>query len=142
MENGCSSKREMSAFVSSCGVQLTTNQSRSWRATTTVSKGQFARTARRVRCPPDEQHCAPQAPRAPMRMEGSSPPINAPSGLLLLTSSILAIASVGCVFELTGGHPMYGSTVTSGILAVSLPSFLFLFYSAIRKGQQEAEDDP
>lgn len=73
---------------------------------------------------------------------GSKPPIDAPSSILLLSSSVMAIASVGSVFELTGGKPMYGATVTSVILTVALPSFLFLFYAAIRKGQQEALDDP
>lgn len=74
-------------------------------------------------------------------MENDSPPINAPSGVLLLLSSVLAIAFIGSVFELTGGHPTYGTTFTSGVLVISLPGFLFLFYSAIRKGQQEALDD-
>lgn len=68
-------------------------------------------------------------------------PINAPSGVLLLSSSVLAIAAIGCVFELTGGHPTYGFNVTAGILTVSLPSFLFLFYAAIKKGQIEALED-
>lgn len=77
----------------------------------------------------------------PIQMEGNVP-INAPSAVLLLSSSVLAIASIGCVFELTSGHPQYGQTITSAVLAFSLPGFLFLFYSAIRKGQQEALDDP
>ncbi len=68
-------------------------------------------------------------------------PINAPSGVLLAVSSILAIASVGCVFELAGGHPQYGQSLTAGILVVSFPLFLGLFYAAIRKGQAEAEED-
>lgn len=72
----------------------------------------------------------------------SSVPINAPSVVLLLTSSVLAIASIGCVFELSGGRPTYGPTITFAILAFSLPGFLFTFYAAIRKGQQEAMDDP
>lgn len=69
-------------------------------------------------------------------------PVNAPSVVLLLTSSVLAIASIGCVFELSGGKPTYGPTVTSAILALSAPGFLFFFYAAIRKGQQEALEDP
>eukprot|EP00177_Eucheuma_denticulatum_P007082 GFKZ01012879.1.p2 GENE.GFKZ01012879.1~~GFKZ01012879.1.p2 ORF type:complete len:132 (-),score=13.16 GFKZ01012879.1:47-442(-) len=76
-----------------------------------------------------------------VRMADGAPPIDAPSGVLLLLSSVLAIASVGCVFELAGGNPQYGVTFTGGVLAVSLPGFLFLFYSAIRKGQQEAAED-
>lgn len=75
-------------------------------------------------------------------MADGGPPINAPSSVLLLTSSVLAISSIGCVFELSGGHPTYGSQLTCVILAGSLPGFLFFFYAAIRKGQQEALDDP
>lgn len=73
---------------------------------------------------------------------GGGPPINAPSSVLLLTSSVLAIATIGCMFELGGGHPTYGQNLTTGILVLSLPGFLFFFYAAIRKGQQEAMDDP
>lgn len=73
---------------------------------------------------------------------GGGPPINAPSSVLLLTSSVLAIATIGCMFELGGGHPTYGKGITTGILVASLPGFLFFFYAAIRKGQQEAMDDP
>lgn len=74
--------------------------------------------------------------------DSGSVPINAPSAVLLLVSSVLAIASIGCVFELSGGKPTYGPTATSGILAASLPGFIFTFYAAVRKGQQEAMDDP
>lgn len=71
-----------------------------------------------------------------------APPINAPSTLLLLTSCVFAIATVGCTFELSGGHPQYGQNLTAGIFVVSLPTFIFMFYAAIKKGQQEALDDP
>lgn len=73
--------------------------------------------------------------------KGGSVPVNLPSGLLLAVSSVLAIASVGCVFELSSGHPQYGVPLTTGILAFSLPGFLALFYAAIRKGQAEAEEE-
>lgn len=79
-----------------------------------------------------------------VRMESSGEgrvPIDLPSGVLLAVSSVLAIAAVGCVFELSSGHPQYGVPLTSGILIVSLPGFLGLFYAAIRKGQVEAEED-
>lgn len=132
----------MSAFASSCGFRFPDTTSRAALAPAVVSTGRFAQTPRRSRYAACAQNCASRAQRSPMRMEESSPPINAPSAVLLLSSSVLAIASVGCVFELTGGHPTYGAKITSAILAVSLPGFLFLFYSAIRKGQQEALDDP
>jgi hypothetical protein len=73
--------------------------------------------------------------------KGPSKTLPVPSGVLLLISSVLAIASVGCIFELSGGHPQYGNAVTASILAVSLPGFLYLFAAAIRKGQEEAELD-
>lgn len=69
-------------------------------------------------------------------------PINLPSGVLLLSSSVLAIASIGCVFELSSGHPTNGVPFTAAVLTFSLPTFLFLFYSAVRKGQLEALEDP
>jgi hypothetical protein len=73
--------------------------------------------------------------------KGPSKTLPVPSGVLLLISSVLAIASVGCIFELSGGHPQYGNTITASILVVSLPGFLYLFAAAIRKGQEEAELD-
>lgn len=75
-----------------------------------------------------------------MAAEGGAP-INLPSGVLLLASSVLAIACVGCVFELSGGHPQYGTPFTAGVLAVSAPAFAFLYYAAIKRGQLEAELD-
>lgn len=76
-----------------------------------------------------------------MDAETDAPPINLPSPVLLLSSSVLAIASIGSVFELTGGHPTLGPQLTAAILVAALPGFLFLFYAAIRKGQQESLDD-
>jgi hypothetical protein len=69
------------------------------------------------------------------------PPINLPSGLLLAMSSILAISTVGCIFELSGGHPQYGTAPTAAIGLFSGPSFLYLYFAAIKKGQAEAEED-
>jgi hypothetical protein len=80
-------------------------------------------------------------PAPAISMDNSPKTIPVPSGVLLLVSSVLAIASVGCVFELSGGHPQYGTAVTGGILVVALPGFLYLFAAAIRKGQEEAELD-
>jgi hypothetical protein len=80
-------------------------------------------------------------PAPAVSMDGSPKTLPVPSGVLLLVSSVLAIASVGCVFELSGGHPQYGTAVTGGILVVALPGFLYLFAAAIRKGQEEAEQD-
>lgn len=103
-------------------------------------------TTPRLPLPSPRRRRQPAPPSMQTLPDGQSPPppppINLPSTTLLLTSCVLAIASVGCVFELSSGHPTYGQTLTSAILAVSLPGFLFLFYAAIRKGQQEALDDP
>lgn len=38
------------------------------------------------------------------------------------------------------GKPQYGATLTSAILALCLPGFLFLFYAAIKKGQSEEQE--
>lgn len=131
----------MAAFIVGCGTSLgSVNALRVASAPAIVPRNRFIQVQKRVRFHAVEND-RPKS-RMPVQMAEDSPPINAPSGLLLLSSSVLAVASVGCVFELTGGHPTYGPSVTSAILAVSLPSFLFLFYSAIRKGQQEALDDP
>lgn len=64
-----------------------------------------------------------------------------PAGVLLGASSILAIASVGCLFELGSGHPQYGTGLTAGILAGAGPGFVVLFAQAIKKGRAEAEED-
>ncbi|KAK4534390.1 hypothetical protein CDCA_CDCA01G0415 [Cyanidium caldarium] len=56
----------------------------------------------------------------------------------LALSSVLAIASVGCVFELGSGHPQHGVPLTSVILGASFPGFLLVFWLAIRKGRMEA----
>jgi hypothetical protein len=54
-------------------------------------------------------------------------------------SSVLAIASIGCVFELSSGKPQYGSALTTVILLLSLPSFLATFWLALQKGRHESE---
>ena len=54
------------------------------------------------------------------------------TGFCLLGSSISAIAAVGSVFELTSGHPEWGTLVTGGILAVSIPLTAFLFMTAVK----------
>jgi len=71
--------------------------------------------------------------------EGSFP--LPPAGVLLLLSSVGAIASIGCVFELSSGHPQYGVPVTATILAVSLPAFIASYVAAIKKGQLESKED-
>lgn len=40
----------------------------------------------------------------------------------------------------TQGKPQYGASLTSAILAVCLPGFIFLFYAAIKKGQSEEQE--
>jgi len=52
----------------------------------------------------------------------------------LATSCITAIATVGCIFELTGS-PKYGVVPTFIILLVSLPATFFLFSAAIKEGR-------
>ena len=54
------------------------------------------------------------------------------SGLCLLGACVSAIAAVGSIFELSSGAPELGSTVTGGILAISIPLCIGLFYIAVR----------
>ena len=53
------------------------------------------------------------------------------SSLLLLLSCIAAIASVGCVFELSSGMPQLGQTNTAIILAISIPATIASFVLAV-----------
>lgn len=68
-------------------------------------------------------------------------PINLPSPILLATSMVLAIASTGSIFELSGGNPQLGAGVSAAIAALGVPASFFLFYAAIRKGAAETEED-
>jgi hypothetical protein len=52
--------------------------------------------------------------------------------ICLLLSCIAAVAAVGCVFELSSGAPDYGTYITTGILAASVPLCIGLFYVAVR----------
>jgi ABC-type Na+ efflux pump permease subunit len=54
------------------------------------------------------------------------------SGVLLLLSCIAAIAGVGCVFEISSGEPDLGNTITSLILAVSIPLTALFFWAAVK----------
>jgi ABC-type Na+ efflux pump permease subunit len=54
------------------------------------------------------------------------------SGVLLLLSCIAAIAGVGCVFEISSGEPDLGNTITSIILAVSIPLTALFFWAAVK----------
>ena len=58
------------------------------------------------------------------------------SGVFLLLSSVAAIAAVGSVFELTSGDPDLGSTVTTAILALSIPLAAGCFWFAIKNAEQ------
>ncbi|KAL9182579.1 hypothetical protein ACHAXT_013231 [Thalassiosira profunda] len=55
---------------------------------------------------------------------------------------VLAIASTGSLFEITGGGPTtLGFGPTAALAAVGLPLSLFLIYAAILKGAAETEED-
>lgn len=54
------------------------------------------------------------------------------SGLFLGASCITAIAAVGCVFELSYGHPNFGFQTTAIILGLSLPLTILFFIVAVR----------
>jgi len=67
-------------------------------------------------------------------------PIDLPSPILLATSMVLAISSIGSLFELSGGTPKLGFAVTAVITALGLPLSVFLIYAAILKGAAETEE--
>eukprot|EP00612_Vaucheria_litorea_P007762 CAMPEP_0171479116 /NCGR_PEP_ID=MMETSP0946-20130122/5200_1 /TAXON_ID=109269 /ORGANISM="Vaucheria litorea, Strain CCMP2940" /LENGTH=128 /DNA_ID=CAMNT_0012009919 /DNA_START=18 /DNA_END=401 /DNA_ORIENTATION=+ len=71
----------------------------------------------------------------------NSVPIDLPAYVLLMASTVLAIAFVGCIFEATGPNPVMGYVPTYVVGSASLPAFLFLFYAALKKGKAEEEDD-
>mmetsp|Transcript_29983 Transcript_29983/g.49506 ORF Transcript_29983/g.49506 Transcript_29983/m.49506 type:complete len:152 (+) Transcript_29983:59-514(+) len=69
-------------------------------------------------------------------------PIPLPSPILLGGAMVLGIASIGSIFELTGVNPPpLGFAPTLGIVAVGLPTCLYLFYASILKAQAETEED-
>ena len=59
-------------------------------------------------------------------------PITVKSGICLGICCITAIAAVGSVFELTSGQPELGSSVTTMILALSIPITAILFWVAVQ----------
>lgn len=89
---------------------------------------------------PAEAAPAPDAP-APAGAARAYP-VDLPSPVLLGTSMVLAISSIGSLFELAGGAPKIGLAPTAALVAIGLPLSLFLIYAAILKGAAEtAEDD-
>ena len=67
-----------------------------------------------------------------------------PAYLWLTTSVVLCIAFTGSCFQLfynVPRAPVLGVPLTSLILATSGPAFVFLFLTAIARGQREADED-
>jgi hypothetical protein len=64
-------------------------------------------------------------------------PLTPLSGLFLVGACILAIAAVGCVFELSYGHPQLGAPLTWAILGLSTPAGVACFVAAVRSARQE-----
>ncbi len=52
--------------------------------------------------------------------------------LMLGASCVAAIAAVGSIFELSSGDPQLGSSLTTLILALSIPLGIFLFWAAVQ----------
>eukprot|EP00979_Chaetoceros_neogracilis_P013004 scaffold3606_cov276-Chaetoceros_neogracile.AAC.2 len=68
-------------------------------------------------------------------------PLDVASPVLLASSMVLAIASTGSIFELSGGSPVLGFAPSVGITVLGIPLCFFLFYAAIKKGIAETEAD-
>ena len=47
----------------------------------------------------------------------------------------------GCFFDLLAGNPTYAFGPSAGVAVVGFPLCIFLFLSAIAKGQKETEED-
>ena len=89
-------------------------------------------------------------PGAPVDKKGDDGPIDSlakipvPAYLWLLTSTVGAIAFVGCIFQLfynVPPAPVLGVPLTAAIGTVSGPAFVLLFLVAIARGQREADED-
>jgi len=90
-------------------------------------------------------------PGAPVdKKSGDDGPIDSlakipvPAYLWLLTSTVGAIAFVGCIFQLfynVPPAPVLGVPLTAVIGTVSGPAFVLLFLVAIARGQREADED-
>lgn len=63
------------------------------------------------------------------------------SQLLLGVAVVLAIAFVGCIFELSSGTPKWGAPLTWGILVTSLPLTIWLFVSAVKMARTALGSD-
>ncbi|XFA72807.1 hypothetical protein RYO59_001037 [Thermosynechococcaceae cyanobacterium Okahandja] len=57
------------------------------------------------------------------------------SYLYLLAACVAAIATVGCLFELSSGEAQLGAPLTTGILVLSVPLGLGCFVTAVRLGR-------
>ncbi len=62
--------------------------------------------------------------------------------LLLGAAIVAAIAFVGCIYELSSGEPDWGTTITWGILAVSLPICIGCFVLAVQLAKASMENNP
>jgi len=68
-------------------------------------------------------------------------PVDLPSPILLALSVVLAISSIGSIFELFGGSPQLGVAGTASVALLGTPLCIFLFYASVLKGNAETEED-
>lgn len=75
---------------------------------------------------------------ASLDTEKGAYPIDLPSPVLLSSSVVIAIGSIGTAFDVAGGN----SSITKlAIVIIGLPLCLFLFYASVKKGIAETEED-
>lgn len=92
--------------------------------------------------PRDDWWATKEASDGPIDTIINSVPL--PSYFYLLSSTVGAIAFVGCIFQLFYDNPpapVLGVPLTTLVLVTSGPAFVFLFLVAIARGQKEADDD-
>eukprot|EP00808_Paulinella_micropora_P026077 g39239.t1 len=68
---------------------------------------------------------------------GSTRAMGLKSYALLGVTSVASIAGVGSVFELTSGHPQWGTVPTALIMVASLPVGAYSFLSALKARDEE-----
>jgi len=68
-------------------------------------------------------------------------PLDLPSPVLLASSMVIAIASTGSIFESSGGSLVIVVVPSVAIAVAGIPTCLFQFYAAIKKGIAETEAD-
>lgn len=114
---------------------------------TTTTKNTFGMSNTFLKSSPLDENNSEASESTSVEMNSDSStssdvPLDVPSPILLASSMVLAIASTGSVFDLIGGNtPAIGFIPAAAVAVLGLPTCLFLFYAAVKKGMAETEED-